>query len=42
MNPSEFCGKMHKFNVFDTRNVISKNLWDKNEFSIQTIGTNQF
>jgi UDP-N-acetyl-D-mannosaminuronic acid dehydrogenase len=42
MDPREFCGKMHKLNVFDTRNVISKNLWDKNGFSVQTIGTNQF
>ena len=42
MDPREFCGKMHKLNVFDTRNVISKNLWDKNGFFVQTIGTNQF
>lgn len=42
MDPRDFCGKMHKLNVFDTRNVISKNLWDKNGFSVQTIGTNQF
>jgi len=41
MDPREFCGKMHKLNVFDTRNVISKNLWDKNGFFVQTIGTNQ-
>ena len=42
MDPREFCGKMHKLNVFDTRNVISKNIWDNNGFSVQTIGTNQF
>ena len=41
MDPREFCGKMHKLNVFDTRNVISKNLWDNNGFFVQTIGTNQ-
>jgi len=42
MDPEKFCRKMHKLNVFDTRNAISKNLWNKNGFSVQTIGTNQF
>ena len=42
MDPREFCGKMHRLNIFDTRNIISKQLWDRAGFSVQTIGTNQF
>lgn len=39
MDPGEFCRKMSNLNIFDTRDVISKNLWDKKRFSVQTIGT---
>lgn len=40
IDPREFCGKMNQLNVFDTRNILSKQLWGKTGFLMQTIGTN--
>ena len=42
INPGYFLGKMHKLNVLDTRNIISRDLWGKNGFYVQAIGANQF
>ena len=38
MDPREFCKKMHKLNVFDTRNIIEENLWEKAGLTIKSIG----
>lgn len=38
MNPSEFCGDMSNLNIFDARNSLNKDLWEKAGFDVVTIG----
>ncbi len=40
MEPKKFCDRMFKLNIFDARNIINKDSWEKAEFNIVIIGNN--
>jgi UDP-N-acetyl-D-mannosaminuronic acid dehydrogenase len=38
LNPSQFYERMHRLNIFDSRNIIDRFAWEEKGYNVETIG----